>query len=91
MDMPDEIVAWRGNSQLQHVGTWATTRYPEIGVAYVKKVRQRTQDVHRIVELEVALREATERIEDMVEGDDGEAFLEARKALPRLKQVLDAN
>lgn len=35
--MPDEIMVWRSSPNLSHVGTWATTRYPEEAVPYVPK------------------------------------------------------
>ena len=34
-DLPDEIMVWRSNPNLPHLGTWATTRYPAEAVAYV--------------------------------------------------------
>lgn len=43
----------------------------------------------RIQELEQALQMAIHRIEDMYEQDDGQAYVEAKKWLPRLKQVLN--
>lgn len=33
-DLPDEIMVWRSNPNLPHIGTWATTRYPADAVAY---------------------------------------------------------
>ena len=35
--LPDEILVWRSTDTLEHVGTWATTRYPAEAVAYVPK------------------------------------------------------
>lgn len=34
---PCEIMVWVSNPDLQHVGTWATTRYPDDARAYVAK------------------------------------------------------
>lgn len=36
-DLPEEIKVWRTRETLDHVGAWATTRYPEEAVAYVPK------------------------------------------------------
>lgn len=35
-DLPSKIMAWHSNQPLEHVGTWATTRYPEDAEEYVK-------------------------------------------------------
>lgn len=37
-----------------------------------------------------ALRTAVDRIADMLSGDDGQAWIEARKALPALREALSA-
>ena len=42
----------------------------------------------RVLKLEDALQTAVNRIEDMLMGDDGQAWKEARKALPNLKALL---
>ncbi len=34
-DLPAEIMVWKSNPGLDHLGTWATERYPEEAVAYV--------------------------------------------------------
>lgn len=36
-DMPVEIKAWHSTPTLDHIGSWATTRYPEFTVTYVRK------------------------------------------------------
>lgn len=36
-NMPIEIKAWHSTPTLDHIGSWATTRYPEFTVAYVRK------------------------------------------------------
>lgn len=41
----------------------------------------------RVVFLEDALQKAIYRLEDMLEGDDGQAWKEAEKELPRLYKV----
>ncbi|MEQ3625935.1 MAG: hypothetical protein ABNH26_08510 [Celeribacter sp.] len=33
--LPDEIMVWRSNPYLNHLGAWATTRYPAEAVRYV--------------------------------------------------------
>lgn len=37
-DLPDKIQVWRSEDGLDHMGTWATTRYPAEAVTYVRKV-----------------------------------------------------
>ncbi|KEP68822.1 hypothetical protein DL1_08575 [Thioclava dalianensis] len=34
-DLPSRILVWRGYPKLDHIGTWATTRYPDEAVPYV--------------------------------------------------------
>ena len=36
-DLPHEIQVWRSTGTLDHIGTWATTRYPAEAVTYVPK------------------------------------------------------
>jgi len=36
-DLPREVMCWRSDLPLYHVGTWATTRYPADAAAYVPK------------------------------------------------------
>jgi hypothetical protein len=36
-DLPHEIQVWRSMDTLDHIGTWATTRYPAEAVTYVPK------------------------------------------------------
>ena len=33
--LPDEVMVWHSHERLDHLGSWATTRYPEEAVAYV--------------------------------------------------------
>ena len=33
--IPKKIMCWNGRRILRHVGTWATTRYPDNAVPYV--------------------------------------------------------
>lgn len=33
--LPNRIMAWHSSTTLNHIGTWATTRYPDSAVAYV--------------------------------------------------------
>jgi len=42
----------------------------------------------RVVGLEKALQEAVWRLEDMLEGDDGQAWKEAEKALPKIREAM---
>ena len=35
--VPKKVMCWHSNPPLDHIGTWATTRYPEDAVAYVPK------------------------------------------------------
>ena len=35
--LPSEIQAWRDRDTLDHIGNWATTRYPTEAVTYVRK------------------------------------------------------
>ncbi|MCV2877574.1 hypothetical protein OE699_01810 [Sedimentimonas flavescens] len=35
--LPDSVMIWHSNPELTHLGTWATTRYPEEAVEYVPK------------------------------------------------------
>lgn len=35
-NLPEKIMAWHGSPTLDHIGTWATTRYPEDAEEYVK-------------------------------------------------------
>ena len=35
-DLPNKIMVWHSDQPLDHVGTWATTRYPEDAEEYVK-------------------------------------------------------
>jgi len=34
---PKEIMVWCSHEKMGHIGTWATTRYPEDSVAYIPK------------------------------------------------------
>jgi hypothetical protein len=36
-ELPKEVMCWRSDLPLDHVGTWATTRYPEDAKPYVPK------------------------------------------------------
>lgn len=36
-DLPHEIQVWRSTDTLDHIGTWATTRFPAEAVTYVPK------------------------------------------------------
>lgn len=36
-DLPEEIQVWRSADTLEHVGAWATARYPVEAVTYVRK------------------------------------------------------
>lgn len=42
-ELPAEIMVWKSNPNLGHVGTWATTRYPEEAVAYVPRPAEPAQ------------------------------------------------
>lgn len=35
-DTPDRVMAWLGPHPITHTGTWATTRYPETAVEYLR-------------------------------------------------------
>lgn len=35
-DLPRKIMVWHGSHPLPHVGSWATTRYPQEAEEYVK-------------------------------------------------------
>lgn len=37
-DLPQEVMVWHSPT-LDHIGTWATTRYPDDAVAYVPSAR----------------------------------------------------
>jgi len=34
---PKEIMVWCSHEKMGHIGTWATTRYPEDSVSYIPK------------------------------------------------------
>ncbi|MGK7653194.1 hypothetical protein ACSQ76_12485 [Roseovarius sp. B08] len=38
-ELPAEIMVWHSTPNLTHIGTWATTRYPDHAVGYVRKER----------------------------------------------------
>lgn len=42
-ELPAEIMVWKSNPKLDHVGTWATERYPEEAVAYVPRPAEPAQ------------------------------------------------
>lgn len=42
-------------------------------------------------EIEEALQEAIDRLKDILERDDGQAWIEAEKALPRIKDKFERN
>lgn len=43
--LPERIMVWHSSPTLDHLGTWATTRYPEEAVAYVPEVAEITATV----------------------------------------------
>lgn len=43
----------------------------------------------RVAELESVLWEAIERLDDMLKGDDGQAWSEAERAMPKLRKAVD--
>lgn len=36
-ELPKEVMCWHGHHRLEHLGTWATTRYPDDATPYVPK------------------------------------------------------
>jgi hypothetical protein len=70
------------------------SEYPEMMKSFNKLVR-RISDLASEAAQESELRDGLEmainRIEDMLQGDDGQAWKEAEKWLPRLKQTLADN
>lgn len=64
--LPERIMAWHHHELLSHVGTWATTRYPEDAEEYVpasqlSDARQRAEAAEaRLKELKKALTPSTE-------------------------------
>lgn len=42
----------------------------------------------RVEALESALRQAIERLDDMLKGDDGQAWSEAERAMPKLREAV---
>lgn len=65
--LPHEIQVWRSMDALDHIGTWATTRYPAEAVTYVSKA-----DAQAAVAL--ALEEAVEAIKPKDVSGDGRYY-----------------
>lgn len=64
-DLPQQVMIWRGYKDLEHTGTWSTTRYPEDAVAYVPRAR--------LEAVEADLAYANKRIEHAFERNDRQA------------------
>jgi hypothetical protein len=57
-DLPKEVMCWHSYQSLDHIGTWATTRYPEDAAPYVPKAD--FERVKAAAELGLAMAEAND-------------------------------
>lgn len=83
-DLPAEIEVWESYPTLHHIGTWATKRYPEEAVTYVRKADAKAAQalvVERVAEIALEFEQcaAPDAIRALAD-TDGMALVNALRA-----------